>query len=147
MPTRYLRKLAVILSSLLRERCIPPSAAVPDAPCGRILANAAVPIILMDAFHASDLVPKMRTQFGLILTIPIRLRISENMVWTNSQDYGADEILHTSKTTLFHKITRFTSEIITLFRIPPQLFPKGLSPRNSREIHVESKMDILNPQP
>ena len=44
------------------------------------------------------------------------------MVWTDSQDYGVDEILHISKKTLFCKITRITSEIITLFRVPPQLF-------------------------
>ena len=46
----------------------------------------------------------------------------ENMVWTDSQDYGADEILLTSQITLFHKTTQFTSEITTLFRVPPQLF-------------------------
>ena len=28
---------------------------------------------------------------------------TENMVWTDSQDHSEDEILHTSKTTLFHK--------------------------------------------
>ena len=59
-----------------------------------------------------------------VLTLPLqmRLRINENMVWTDSQDYGVDEILHISKKTLFCKITRITSEITTLFRVPPQLF-------------------------
>ena len=92
MPPLYLRKLAVILSSLLRERCIPPSAAVPDAPCGRILANVAVPLVLTDALHASDLLPKMRIHFGTILLLLMRRRINENMGWTDSQDCGADEI-------------------------------------------------------
>ncbi len=50
------------------------------------------------------------------------LKQNENTVWTDSQDYGANEISYTSKTSLFHKTTRFTSEIITLFRVPPQLF-------------------------
>ena len=49
-------------------------------------------------------------------------KMNENMVWTDSQDHGEDEILHTSKTMLFHKTTRFISEILTLFRVPPQLF-------------------------
>ena len=48
--------------------------------------------------------------------------MNENMVWTDSQDYGEDEILCTSKITLLYKTTRFTSEIITLFRVSPQLF-------------------------
>ena len=48
--------------------------------------------------------------------------MNENKVWTDSQDYGADEILYTSKITLLYKTTRFTSEIITLFRVSPQLF-------------------------
>jgi len=48
--------------------------------------------------------------------------MNENTVWTDSQDYGADEILLTSQITLFHKTTQFTSEITTLFRVPPQLF-------------------------
>ena len=46
---------------------------------------------------------------------------AENMVWTDSQDHGEDEILHTSKTMLFHKTTRFISKILTLFRVYPQL--------------------------
>ena len=53
----------------------------------------------------------------------MRQRMSENMVWTNSQDYGSDEILFTSKNALFHKITRIANKIITLFRISPQLSP------------------------
>ena len=59
---------------------------------------------------------------GMIPSILMKLRINENMVWTDSQDYGADEILLTSQITLFHKTTQFTSEITTLFRVPPQLF-------------------------
>ena len=35
---------------------------------------------------------KMRICFGPILTLPMSLRINENTVWTDSQDYGADEI-------------------------------------------------------
>ena len=38
----------------------------------------------------------MRIRFGLILSILMRRRINENMVWTDSQDYGADEILYTT---------------------------------------------------
>ena len=45
------------------------------------------------------------------------------MIRTDSQDYGADEIICTYKITLLYKTTRFTSEIITLFRVSPQLFP------------------------
>ena len=52
----------------------------------------------------------------------MRLRDDENTVWTNSQDYRTDEILRAIQTAIFHKTTRFTSEIITLFRVPPQLF-------------------------
>ena len=55
------------------------------------------------------------------ITHPL-LKQNKNTVWTDSQDYGANEISYTSKTSLFHKTTRFTSEIITLFRVPPQLF-------------------------
>ena len=35
---------------------------------------------------------KMRIRFGIILSILMRQRINENMVRTDSQDYGADEI-------------------------------------------------------
>ena len=31
----------------------------------------------------------MRIHFGTILSILMRQRINENMVWTDSQDYGA----------------------------------------------------------
>ena len=64
----------------------------------------------------------MRIRFGLILTLQMRLRINENTVWIDFQDYSADEILYASKITLFYKTTRFTSEITTLFRVTPQLF-------------------------
>ena len=48
----------------------------------------------------------MRIWFGLILKIT---------VWTKSY-------ISLKKKPLFCKITRITSEIITLFRVPPQLF-------------------------
>ena len=57
---------------------------------------------------------------------------TENMVWTDSQDHGEDEILHTSKTMLFHKTTRFISEIPTLFRVPPQLFRPNPAQENNK---------------
>ena len=37
---------------------------------------------------------EIRIHFGMILSILMRRRINENMVWTDSQDYGADEILY-----------------------------------------------------
>ena len=36
---------------------------------------------------------EMRIHFGMILTVLRGRRINENMVWTDSLDYGADEIL------------------------------------------------------
>jgi len=36
----------------------------------------------------------MRIRFGLILTLQMRLRINENTVWIDFQDYSADEILY-----------------------------------------------------
>ena len=62
-----------------------------------------------------------------VLTLPlqIRLRINENTVWTDSQDYGADEILFTSKNTLFHKTPRIANKITILFGVSPQLFLKS----------------------
>jgi hypothetical protein len=68
----------------------------------------------------------MRIHAGAVLSLLMRPRNDENTVWTDSQDYGVDEILHISKKTLFCKITRITSEIITLFRVPPQLFQAKL---------------------
>ena len=44
------------------------------------------------------------------------------MVWTDSQDYGADEILYTTWIVLFDKINRLIREIIILFEVYPQLF-------------------------
>ena len=49
-------------------------------------------------------------------------RINENMVWTDSQDYSADEILYTARAMLFDKINRLIREIIILFEVYPQLF-------------------------
>ena len=40
--------------------------------------------------------PEMRIHFGAILSILIGKWIDANMVWTDSQDYGADEILYTT---------------------------------------------------
>ena len=54
-------------------------------------------------------------------------RINENMVWTDSQDYGADEILYTARAMLFDKINQLIREIIILFEVYPRLFP-GCSP-------------------
>ena len=44
------------------------------------------------------------------------------MVWTDSQDYGADEILNTTRIVLFDKINRLMCEIIILFEVYPQMF-------------------------
>ena len=65
---------------------------------------------------------QMRICFGPILTLIMRHKINENTVWTDFQDYGADEILHTTKTTIVHKMPRFTNEIITLLGVSPQIF-------------------------
>ena len=65
-----------------------------------------------------------------------RRRINENMVWTDSQDYDADEILYTARTVLFDKTNRLMRKIPTLFEVYPRLFypvvpwlffPKGVS--------------------
>ena len=64
----------------------------------------------------------------------MRLKMSENTIWTDSQDYEGDEILHISKKTLFCKITRITSEIITLFRILPQLFLPMAATKNEANL-------------
>ena len=45
-------------------------------------------------------------------------------------------ILTHNKTPLFHKTTQFTSEIITLFRVSPQLFHRPA--QSPAEIAVES---------
>ena len=37
---------------------------------------------------------EMRILFGMIFTVLRGRRINENMVWTDSQDYGAEEILY-----------------------------------------------------
>ena len=46
----------------------------------------------------------MRIHFGLILSVLMKERINENMVWTDSQDYGADEILYSIGIALSEKI-------------------------------------------
>ena len=63
----------------------------------------------------------------------MRQRTNENTVWTDSQDYGADEILYTTGIVIFNKISRLILEIIILFEVYPQLFTqlftfRGLSP-------------------
>ena len=65
---------------------------------------------------------EIRIHFGMILSILMRRRINENMVWTDSQDYGADEILYTTRIVLFDKINRLILEIMILFEVYPQLF-------------------------
>ena len=70
---------------------------------------------------------EMRIQFGMILTVLRGRRINENMVWTDSQDYGADEILYIALIVLFDKINQLIREIIILFEVYPRLFP-GCSP-------------------
>ena len=49
---------------------------------------------------------EMRIHFGMVLTVLRGRRINENMVWTDSKDYGADEILYTTRIVLFDKINR-----------------------------------------
>ena len=62
---------------------------------------------------------EMRILFGIILTILRRRRINENMVWTDSQDYGADEILYIARTALFNKTNQLIREITILFSAYP----------------------------
>ena len=52
----------------------------------------------------------------------MRQRINENMVCTDSQDYGADEILYTIGTVLFNINNRLMREITILFEVSPQMF-------------------------
>ena len=65
---------------------------------------------------------EMRIHFGMILSILMKQRINENMVWTDSQDYGADEILYTIGTVLFNINNRLMREITILFEVYPRLF-------------------------
>ena len=65
---------------------------------------------------------EMRIHLGTILSILMRRRINENMVWTDSQDYGADEILYTIGTVLFNINNRLMREIAFFFEVYPQLF-------------------------
>ena len=107
------------------------------------------PLDLTDALHTSDLLPKMRIRFGTILSPPLmwqwnvltiyhrrinnRSEKDENMVWTDSQDYGADEILsHPFALTPpvqraacalhFEGSLQEPTEIIKLTNHPPTLF-------------------------
>ena len=57
---------------------------------------------------------EMRIHFGMILSVLMKQRINENMVWTDSQDYGADEILYTARTVLIDKTNLLMREIIIL---------------------------------
>ena len=61
----------------------------------------------------------MRIYLGPILTHPMMLRMTENTVWTDSQDYGADEILYIARTALFNKTNQLIREIIILFMVYP----------------------------
>ena len=70
----------------------------------------------------SCVIREMRILFGMVLTVLRGRRINENMVWTDSQDYGADEILNTTRIALFDKINRLMREITILFEVYPQLF-------------------------
>ena len=97
-----------------------PNAASPIVLCGRILANAAVPLVLTDALHASDLLPKMRIRFDSHASNVAE--DDENTLWTDSQDYGADEILYTTGIVLIDKTGKLMHEITTLFGVYPQLF-------------------------
>ena len=64
-----------------------PNATYPIVLCGRILANAAVPLVLTDALHASDLLPKMRIRFDSHASNVAE--DDENTLWTDSQlDYN-----------------------------------------------------------
>ena len=65
---------------------------------------------------------EMRIHFGMILSVLMKQRINENTVWTDSQDYGADEILYTIGTVLFNINNRLMREITILFEVSPQLF-------------------------
>ena len=42
------------------------------------------------------------------------------MVWTDSKDYGADEILYTTRNVLFDKTNRLMHEITILFGVSPR---------------------------
>ena len=55
----------------------------------------------------------------------MRQRINENMVWTDSQDYGADEILYTIGTVLFNINNRLMREITILFEVYPPVVPRS----------------------
>ena len=62
---------------------------------------------------------EMRIHFGAILPILMRQRINENTVRTDSQDYGADEILYIARTALFNKTNQLIREITILFMVYP----------------------------
>ena len=51
------------------------------------------------------------------------------MVWTVSQDYGADEILYTARTALFNKTNQLMRKIIILFMVYPQVVPQLTCPQ------------------
>ena len=64
---------------------------------------------------------EMRIHFGMILSVLMKQRINENMVWTDSQDYGADEILYTIGTVLYNINNWLMREITILFEVYPRL--------------------------
>jgi hypothetical protein len=57
----------------------------------------------------------------------MRPRDDENTVWTDSQDYRADEILYTTGIVLINKTGKLTREITTLFGVYPQLLHPNYS--------------------
>ena len=59
---------------------------------------------------------------GMLKVHTSTINRNENMVWTDSQDYGADEILCITWIMLFDKINRLIREIIILSEVYPQLF-------------------------
>ena len=64
------------------------------------------------------------------------------MLRTNSQDYGADETLHTTKPILIYKITRFISKIIipSMFDPPEIQKSAGCGGKTKHGIHVTHAM-------
>jgi hypothetical protein len=58
--------------------------------------------------------------FESLFLMKLRIR-DENTLRTNSQDYGADEILYTARTVLIDKTGKLMREITTLFGVYSRL--------------------------
>ena len=56
------------------------------------------------------------------------------MVWTDSQDYGADEILYIARIMLFDKTNQLMRKIIILFEVYPRLFRIGFTGFDGRSV-------------